>query len=528
LWQGGQVNTLDCQRVERTYINCTIETAWLGWLAMGETPVYGLQEAAVWADCDDDDDGGCVYRIDLTTEQGDVSLSPPAASGRDTPKRETVRRINLFIDDPSVPTFRETHSEIGFQMLPVFIFMTVGLGIMGFGLLAFVNELRGRTVSVKRGKAVLADEANTAAGRYAGMTGCQLTFTLVALLLTAGLGLGAFGLAATRLEETCLIQSRGWSENAFSVTSQVEVSLVSNPARFATFYQTHPDREAAETALESYQHGDLIPCGVNPWFTQEVTFTAGVRPAGHIFLGMLGLALLVGGFTLGNVLSIIRTPAPPLPLHLPVRLQPEGGIPTTQLWFLLPMLLGLLGAIYAFFWVAWLRFSYGDGFFWAGLILLLLSLAAAAGMAYLTYQQVYLLYSGSQTIVELSAKTLRAGQAAQVYLAHRPGRLTVEALRMVLKCEETTRERVRHGSGSNTSYNYDSHLLHEQTLYETRDVLQSNPLGWAQTLDFDLPAAARPSTAIGRYPEIRWWLELQITVPGAPDYKLEYPLRMKR
>jgi hypothetical protein len=78
------------------------------------------------------------------------------------------------------------------------------------------------------------------------------------------------------------------------------------------------------------------------------------------------------------------------------------------LWFLLPMLLGLLGAIYAFFWVAWLRFSYGDGFFWAGLILLLLSLAAAAGMAYLTYQQVYLLYSGSQTIVELSAKTLAA------------------------------------------------------------------------------------------------------------------------
>ena len=97
----------------------------------------------------------------------------------------------------------------------------------------------------------------------------------------------------------------------------------------------------------------------------------------------------------------------------------------------------------------------------------------------------------------------------------------------MLKCEETTRQRVRHGSGSNTSYQYNSRLLHEQTLYETTDAHEINHLDWTRTLEIEMPEAAHASTARGRYPEIRWWLEVKMTVPGAPDYKLEYPLRVK-
>ncbi len=529
LWLGGQVNTLICERVERRYINCTIETAWLGFLAMGETPVYGLQEAAVSANCDED---GCTYSIDLATEQGPVSLSPPAVSGREAPKRRTVDRINAFIDDPAVPTLRETHSEIGIQMVPVLIFMAVGLGIMGFGLLLFVNELRGRTLRPDVDQAELDEAVEEIAspskpGKYGGMTGCQLSFTLVSLLLTAGLLAAAFSLAAPRIEGECVVQSRGWSEGVFYTTSHVDVSLATDPTVSGTIYHTHPTRAEAEAAMEAYRSGAIIPCGVNPWFTDQVTLTPGAMPAGHIFWGLVGLALVIGGFGLGNAISIIQTPAVPPGTHLPVRLQPEGGGATTQLWFLLPMLIALLVAIYAFFIVARQRFPNGDGYFWAGGVLLLLSLVAAGGIAYVAFEQLYLLYSGSQTIVELSARTLRAGHPAQLYIAYRPGRLTVEALELSLNCEQTTRENIR-GSDGKSRYRYESERLYEQTLYETTNPDDLNRLGWAHTFDIDIPADARASTAIGRYPEIRWWLEVKMIVPKAPDFKLEYGLRVRQ
>ena len=125
LWSTGQVNTLDCRRVETTRIDCTNQTQWLGLLTIAEQSIQQLQGASVSNTCSKDDQSDdnrttCVYSVELATIEGGVSLSPFLASGgNQTHKYEFVEQVNAFIRDPAVPALRATYSEMAPQTIVV-------------------------------------------------------------------------------------------------------------------------------------------------------------------------------------------------------------------------------------------------------------------------------------------------------------------------------------------------------------------------------------------------------------------------
>ena len=88
--------------------------------------------------------------------------------------------------------------------------------------------------------------------------------------------------------------------------------------------------------------------------------------------------------------------------HQPIRLQVDGGEPGTWLWFLVPMIAALVGAMLASFVVLRLRWLFWGETFWASLILLALCGNGCVAALYFAHRQLYLLLSGTETIVEIS------------------------------------------------------------------------------------------------------------------------------
>ena len=60
LWFNGRVNTLECQRLESSQINCTVQTRWLGVLPLEQQTVQQLQGASVNRNCYKDRNSNCI------------------------------------------------------------------------------------------------------------------------------------------------------------------------------------------------------------------------------------------------------------------------------------------------------------------------------------------------------------------------------------------------------------------------------------------------------------------------------------
>lgn len=360
---------------------------------------------------------------------------------------------------------------------------------------------------------------------YKQMTGCQRSFTIVAFALSSLLVVGAFRFAAVSQAGRCVVDSRGWTDSIFFATSKIDLTLYTGNDQVlsSSYRQTHWTTVEAEAFLEQYPLNQSLPCWFNPWFTGQVTFTVDERPAAYSFWSFSAAALLLGGFALGNMLSTLRNPVNP-PGHNRFRLEPGGGTPGSQLWFLIPMLLALLGASYALFNVARIGLPFGGNSFLMPAGFLLLFFAGSGLIFYFLWQQLYLLYSGSETIVEVSQQPLQAGQTAQLYVSHKTGRLVTEAIQIKLCCEQITRERVARGRGNNPAprYKYDSQMVHDETLYEQSQL--SFP--WEKIIEVNMPTSAPSSTKLGEYPQIQWLLTVKMVVAAAPDFTIDFPVQV--
>jgi len=146
----GQISILTCERVETTQINCILDRNLLGVIPLGEEPVFGLHEAEVTTSCrEDDDDGGtsCVYSVNLITSQGVVSLGSQISSGEYDSKVRTVRQINNSINNLETPSFSTQYDDIGIQLMPIAIFLLVGLGIIFFGFYSLYAQMTEETAT---------------------------------------------------------------------------------------------------------------------------------------------------------------------------------------------------------------------------------------------------------------------------------------------------------------------------------------------------------------------------------------------
>jgi hypothetical protein len=363
------------------------------------------------------------------------------------------------------------------------------------------------------------------------MTGCQWQFTIALFLLTLILVVVAFGLGLARAEGRCTVDTVGWSSEFFYTVSKIDVILSTGNDQFlpSVHGKFHPTSTEAEAFIDQYTIGQSYPCQYNPRFPNRVVLASGKIPAGHVFWGLIALALLFGGFGLANMLSIITSRVTPPGQYQPIRLRPEGGTPGTHLWFSLPMLIALSGVIFALVMVIRVLLiieEKADLFVAAAVLLLLLSSAASVGLLYWTARQLYLLYTKSETIVEISTQPLRPGQTAQLYVSHWPGRVTVQQLQVKLICEETIRKRKSTGR-ADASYSYESQVIYEAIIYEQTDFHLYSTSLWQQTMDLVTPPEARSSRE-GHYPEIRWWVAVRVAVASAPDFEIEFPVKVKK
>jgi len=149
-----------------------------------------------------------------------------------------------------------------------------------------------------------------------------------------------------------------------------------------------------------------------------------------------------------------------------------------------------------------------------------------AVLLYWAGRHLYLLGSGSSTVVEVSAMPLSPGQVAQVFVAYRQGRLVTRGIEVKLTCQETTRRRkaARPADSSGTAYTYQTRSLHE-AIVARQSNLDLDPAGWEGCFDLAIPLDAR-SSQTGEYPEVYWAIVVHVEATGAPDFERTFPIQV--
>ena len=141
---------------------------------------------------------------------------------------------------------------------------------------------------------------------------------------------------------------------------------------------------------------------------------------------------------------------------------------------------------------------------------------------YIIGRQIYLIWGGSQTVVELSHEIIHPGQIIEVALAYRPGRLLTQALEAKMVCRETVRLRERGRGGGR----YVTAIHLEETLIACNEAdIPSLQFG-SQPVTITIPEDAPPTTNPDHYPLIEWWIEATIKVAQAPDFRLTFPFKV--
>lgn len=237
------------------------------------------------------------------------------------------------------------------------------------------------------------------------------------------------------------------------------------------------------------------------------------------FWGAAALFGFCSGLVLTNGVGMLQTLASlnrlrPLGSRLPVRLQAVEDLHQEIMVGLIPLILAFGLPVYPLFRLAHIYWQLW--FIWIGLALM--GTIVAGACICIIGRQLYLLWTGSQTMVELSHETIHPGQTIRVAVAYRPGRLATQVLEARLVCHQT----VRQGTGRK-GHKYVTTTLYEETLdtYHEADIplLQ---LG-SQPVTTTIPDDARLSTDSNHYPLIEWWIEVIIKVAQSPDFRLIFP-----
>jgi hypothetical protein len=185
---------------------------------------------------------------------------------------------------------------------------------------------------------------------------------------------------------------------------------------------------------------------------------------------------------------------------------------------LIPLILAFGLPVYPLLRLAWLNWL-ELGLIWVGFALM--GIIVAVVCLYIIGRQIYLLWGGSQTVVELSHEIIHPGQTIQAALAYRPGRLLTQSLVAKLICRETVRLREPGRGGRHVTA---IHL--EETLIACSEAdIPSLQFG-SQPVTITIPEEALISTDPDHFPLIEWWIEVTIKVAQAPDFRLTFPIKV--
>lgn len=136
-----RIGELSCTRLEPSYFTCVRNTKLFGIVPFGEDELPTIRQAYVSESCDSD---GCSYRVDMVTDEGDISLVDYYTGGMGAYNRQTekVTQINAFVNDSNVETLDigAGLSEILLSFLPM-LFVFVGAGICIAGLRGFMDNI---------------------------------------------------------------------------------------------------------------------------------------------------------------------------------------------------------------------------------------------------------------------------------------------------------------------------------------------------------------------------------------------------
>ena len=108
----GNVTSLQCRRLETTYVVCEKEVKLLGILSTSEETIAGVEGA--WVDERYDDEDGHKYRVVLNTNQGDVPLTAYYSSDRGAKeaKEKTAAQIKAYIQGEGEETLEIRQSTL--------------------------------------------------------------------------------------------------------------------------------------------------------------------------------------------------------------------------------------------------------------------------------------------------------------------------------------------------------------------------------------------------------------------------------
>lgn len=268
----------------------------------------------------------------------------------------------------------------------------------------------------------------------------------------------------------------------------------------------------------------LIETGLAVWAFSRLRqhWPVDLQEGSGRFWALLAAGLFLAGLVLTNVIGMVQTlrgtkrPISSSGEWLPVRLQALDGPNTDVATGLAPLSIAFLAPIYPLFRVALVNL-YDLNPLWAGACLV--CLVVGVGMVFITGRQVYLMIQGAETAVEISAADLYPGQAVQLALMHKPGRSATQQVIGKLVCCQTTRKIYQHKGKSQERYQ--TAVLHEQLLA----ILKADT-NWEQQAQTTIPTDAFFSTEPLNYPQVDWTIEVIVKVSNAPDYRLQFPIRV--
>jgi hypothetical protein len=134
----GNVTSLQCQRLETSYVVCEKEVQLLGILSTSEETITGVEGA--WVDEKYDNEDGHKYRVVLNTSRGDVPLTAYYLSGRGAKedREDTAAQIKAYVRGEGEKTLEIHQSTLMGGVMGSFLLL-VGLSRI------FTGAVLGRT-----------------------------------------------------------------------------------------------------------------------------------------------------------------------------------------------------------------------------------------------------------------------------------------------------------------------------------------------------------------------------------------------
>lgn len=134
IWSGGQVITLSCERIEPTLINCLIESKWLGVVPTTTRSLKGLQQVEVVGN------NNYFLNISLQTKTEKIHLIQDG-NNNDAHLGLFAKRLQAFIDNPDVQSWREVYSGLGLIIIGILPF-SIGLFLLNRSIASVTKNLR--------------------------------------------------------------------------------------------------------------------------------------------------------------------------------------------------------------------------------------------------------------------------------------------------------------------------------------------------------------------------------------------------